>query len=116
MIGFPTTKIVSLVKIANVTHVQTWYAHFTRILNSIHTNFHTLLVIKVIKMHAKIQNQRSNGLRIIPLRNSEELSYFCTCKILYAHYACILHLISLDFLHNDKINYISISLQSFRTN
>ena len=53
MIGLPIMKIVSFVKIANVTHVQTLRARFTNILLSIPTKFDKLLVLVLIKMHAK---------------------------------------------------------------
>ena len=53
MIGYPTMDIVSFVKIANVTHLQTLHARFTSILYSIPTKFDRLLVLVVIKMHPK---------------------------------------------------------------
>ena len=95
MIGLPIMKIVSFVKIANVTHVQTLRACFTSILRSMTSKFDTPLVLVVIRMHAKFQNCYSNGLKVIALRNSEEFSHFCTCKTLHARRARILHQIKL---------------------
>ena len=90
-------KIVSFVKIANVTHVQTLRARLTSILRSMTSKFDRLLVLVVIKMHAKFQNWHSNGLKVIALRNSEEFSHFCTCKTLRVRRARILHQIRLNF-------------------
>ena len=46
-------KIVSFVKIANVTHVQTLRARSASILRSMTLKFDRLLFLVVIKMHAK---------------------------------------------------------------
>ena len=90
-------KIVSFVKIANVTHVQTLRARYTCILRSMTSKFDRLLDLVVIKMHAKFQNWHSNGLKVMALRNSEEFSHFCTCKTLRVRRARILHQIRLNF-------------------
>ena len=90
-------KVVSFVEIANVTHVQTLCGRIINSFRLIPTKFDRLLVLVIKKKHAKFQICRSNGLKVIALRNSEEFSHFCTCKTLHARRARILHHIRLNF-------------------